>query len=473
MAGLTDEEMAALEAKHGGLTDEQMAAKEASFSGKPSMADIIRKRRDAAGDPELAPPVQPPPTMLQSAASGVGQGMTLGFGDEIGAAFATLPEMTKRAGQSLGLTPKPNADIEGHFDQESANAAADKQRGTIADYYRRERDSRSADNKTAEEANPRTFGAGKLAGNIAVPIPGGAGVGLVGKMGVGAAKGAGFGALTGLGESTSDLTRGDYSGAAKDTAKGAGLGAAGGALGGAADAGLSKLGSRFSGAAKAIKDEADAAAYAKLQKSKIGGVRQKFGEDLREQERLTDNSANANLPQAERDAAAAELASPEGKARALRAAQALRSQIPGRRGELEAAQQELANVPADAAAASDAKFGGHPIIREAWPRIKHYALPAIGAGLGSWAAGPEGAVAGAAVGQMMGRPGRALVNFARKPEVQSAAMGQLSSLADAAGGAARKAAAPSLLEQYLSQPAVDDDERQKQAAAHFTKSTGG
>ncbi len=425
---------------------------------------------------------QPPPTGLQSAASGVVQGASLGFGDEIHAGLDTANEAINRGVKSFGRflgNPEDQANIEGHYDQDSANAADDKQNGSLMDYYRQMRGNYRDENKAAQTANPKLYGTGKFAGMLAVPVPGGAATTVAGKIGRGAGVGSGFGALNALGESEADLTKGDVGGALKDTAKGGAYGAAGGALGGLASAALGGLASKFGGKAKDIRIEEDAKALAKLQASRVGAVRQKLQVDKRADERGLADSVNPNLPTAIRQRAADELASPEGKARALRSAQALQDQMPGYRGELEAAQNDLANAPADAAAAVGEKFGGNPIVRKGWPRLLHYGVPALGAYVGGHLAGPEGAAAGGALGLMAGRPGRALTNYVKTPEVQAQALRGLSMGSSGLGVAAAKTGAvagaesgspqASGLEQWLNSPPKPDDEREQDGADHFSR----
>lgn len=100
-------------------------------------------------------------------------------------------------------------------------------------------------------------------------------------------------------------------------------------------------------------------------------------------------------------------------------------------------------------------------------------LMATGAAPGMAAHNP--AMAGAAG---IGLPIAAHLWKSRGPATAAPLLRLGSKAAGAVGGAVNQApagaaAAGSLLEQYLNQPVVDDDERQKQAAAHFTQSTGG
>ena len=139
---------------------------------------------------------------LESAALGAGQGMTLGFSDEAAAAMDWLAGkmgVGNPLATSLG-NPETYQDFR--------------------EFYRR----RMAE---AQRQNPKSYGAGQLAGAVAVP-----GSGLKAVVSQAAAQG--------LGQSESDLTEGDVGGAVADTAKGAAIGAAGFGAGKALGVGMSK-----------------------------------------------------------------------------------------------------------------------------------------------------------------------------------------------------------------------------------------
>lgn len=127
---------------------------------------------------------------------GLQQGLTLGFGDEL-----------------LGVLGGASDALSG---------------GKFAEGYRRERDTNRAYGSAAQEQHPVATVGGELLGGAATAfVPGlGASATLAGNVG----KGAAIGAAQGLGSSNADLTRGDFAGAARDTAIGAGIGAATGAV---------------------------------------------------------------------------------------------------------------------------------------------------------------------------------------------------------------------------------------------------
>lgn len=130
---------------------------------------------------------------LESALAGAGQGISMGFGDELSGAAGYL------AGK-LGLVPDMGYE-----------------------YYR---EGARAQDKAAQEANPKTYGGSQLAGGIStLVIPGlGAAKTIKGAAGLG----AGMGAATGIGASEADLLSAQM---AKDAALGAAIGGGSGAAG--------------------------------------------------------------------------------------------------------------------------------------------------------------------------------------------------------------------------------------------------
>jgi hypothetical protein len=136
----------------------------------------------------------PQKSILESLLRGGAQGASLGFADEMAGAL--------KAATRFGSMPR-------------------------AEDYRAGRDSYRAEDKLAEQSNPTTFGAADIAGTLATaPLSGAANT-----VKSAAATGAKLGGLLGLGKSESDLTQGDWTGNAVDTAKGAITGAVLGPLG--------------------------------------------------------------------------------------------------------------------------------------------------------------------------------------------------------------------------------------------------
>jgi hypothetical protein len=104
--------------------------------------------------------------------------------------------------------------------------------------YKLGRDSKREDIAELRAAEPAAFNAGQVAGTVAtaaIPI---AGAGKLAQAGRVVAEGA----ASGLGSSEADLTKDDWSGAARDTAIGAAVGAVGAGIGAAGGALASRLG---------------------------------------------------------------------------------------------------------------------------------------------------------------------------------------------------------------------------------------
>ena len=109
--------------------------------------------------------------------------------------------------------------------------------------YEQARDESRNEYTKAEEANPKTFMAGNVAGAVAPAIAatiatgGTAAPAIIPTLGRSIAIGAGQGAIDALGRSEADLTKGEFTDAAKDTARGAAIGTvAGGVAHGASKA---------------------------------------------------------------------------------------------------------------------------------------------------------------------------------------------------------------------------------------------
>lgn len=135
-----------------------------------------------------------PSGAVESVVRGAGQGVTLGFGDELAAA----------AGAAIGNSSQP----------------------TFIGRYREIRDSLRRDNDAAKKSHPIAFGLGEVAGGMPLAI---AAPGAKPNAGRLIASGAGLAGATGAGESTAE----DAEGVAKDAGKAAAVGGAltGGVLG--------------------------------------------------------------------------------------------------------------------------------------------------------------------------------------------------------------------------------------------------
>ncbi len=154
---------------------------------------------------------QPQVDKSTSAARGAVQGASYGFGDEIAAAVDTGVSKVPGLREFAQMLHGDNLPI----DDPSLT-------------YSQRRDAYRAKNEQAQQANPKTYIAGELAGGLAAPIPGGAavkGATAGAKIASVAKTGAKVGAAAGLGMSKADLTQGEYGKAATDTAIGAATGA--------------------------------------------------------------------------------------------------------------------------------------------------------------------------------------------------------------------------------------------------------
>lgn len=240
-----------------------------------------RARRKAP----VAQPVREQPgtfdTRSQSGAAlrGAGQGLSLGFADELSGLVGGGVGALSRAGVALLKTPLgrqairarlgakanglPDAAIDAITDSAADQSAfevlgtkprAQGGKGLEGATYSASRDAARSDNDEAERANPGTYGAAEFVGGIAAPVPGpGAAKPLqtIGNRMLQLAKyGAKVGALSSLGSSQADLTEGDVGNAAVDAALGAGTGAAGAAIiGTGMDVGPARL-AKLTGLAK-------------------------------------------------------------------------------------------------------------------------------------------------------------------------------------------------------------------------------
>ena len=134
-----------------------------------------------------------------SAVRGAAQGVTMGLADE-----------------ALGAIGVPVQKAMDAFTGNKLNENA-----TLKELYQRLRDDERLKDKTAKEANPKTYMGGEFAGGMASTV-------IPGTQGNTAAKLAALGGIQGLGNSTADLTEGDVTGAAIDTGIGGTLGVAAG-----------------------------------------------------------------------------------------------------------------------------------------------------------------------------------------------------------------------------------------------------
>lgn len=240
--GLTDEEMAALEAKDKakrGLTDEEMAQLEAqqkpAQANEPSFLDKTGDILKGAGEKALGlgakalqyqmNPIATAKALTDLSPQGLGGAVVHGAGKGLSAGFIDELEGVKGAWNELR---RPIAELTGTADLEGLSP----QPQSLADAYRRARDQRRHDDAVAQAAHPEEFAGSELGGGIvsslAIPVT---------KAGPAAriAQAGGIGGAFGLGNSEEK----DAGGLLKDTGTGMALGAA--------TQGLAEGGSRFFG----------------------------------------------------------------------------------------------------------------------------------------------------------------------------------------------------------------------------------
>lgn len=258
------------------MTDAEMAAPPA---GKRGLTDA-----------EMAAASKPGPGAVESFGRGVGQGGTLGFGDEIAAGLDTavskVPGLRDVAqwlepGRKLSPLNDPNVT-----------------------YEQRRTEHRNV-NAEAQQANPVAYGGGELAGAVATSvIPG-----VAPARGAGLAAMAGKAALVGganaLGNSEADLTKGEFGQAAIDTGTGAAIsGLTAGVLGAA--------GRKLTGGAekRSLGQLQDELTRSDQSGSVSQGLRKKVAsdlEDIRNTLEKPENAKIAKLIQSDPEKAASEI----------------------------------------------------------------------------------------------------------------------------------------------------------------------
>lgn len=184
--------------------------------GNPFATDAPPPQSNVVPKPTLPPDVKPPMSQGEAFATGVEQGISFGWSDELrglAAGLATIPgggsalDLAKLAWGSY--TKDPNA-----VTAEAYNKAVAEARRVLAE---------------AKQHYPGTVLGGELAGGVAVPLPGGpltsAGRTTAARVGSSALQGGLAGGLSGAGSAEGDISQ-RVGPAAIGTAGGAGIGAA-------------------------------------------------------------------------------------------------------------------------------------------------------------------------------------------------------------------------------------------------------
>jgi hypothetical protein len=192
------------------------------------MDNEVPKWDDTSEVDELeASPEREETSQIIAGLSGIGQGATLGFGDEIGAAIATLP--AKAIEMISEQIPGAAANVDKQLREQGFTGSAIESKG-IKDTYKDIRDTTRDYQRQLKEDHPLTSLGSEIVGGMGTGF--GAlgnvakGAGLGSKVAKGAALGAAQGGVSGAGYSEED----SLAGVAKDTGTGALLG---GVIGGA------------------------------------------------------------------------------------------------------------------------------------------------------------------------------------------------------------------------------------------------
>lgn len=187
-------------------------------------------------------------TRAEGLGRGIAQGATLGTADEIGGLYGSGFEAIQRLLNRLGLADKSPGQVAEEL--EAKGFTGDVGPTSLEETYRQYRDIQRERDKEVREATPGSFMAGELAGGMLLPGAGAGkfiskGAGALGRAKRASAVGGGFGAAAGLGTTEADLTKGEFTEAARDVGASTLAGATAGG-------GLSLAGSAARGITKAI-----------------------------------------------------------------------------------------------------------------------------------------------------------------------------------------------------------------------------
>jgi hypothetical protein len=175
-------------------------------------------------------------TRAGAALRGGGQGLTMGFSDELRGLHGASEELSGQLGEAMGTPGKVLADYPGR-------PLAD----ALLRRYKADRDAARMEQRQAEETQPAAYRASEFAGGMLSPSPGSKAKGLarvaqMAKQGAltGAVAGAGL-SEAGIGAASGEESRG-LGGLAADTAAGGGLG---GLIGGTVGPAVARGGEKF------------------------------------------------------------------------------------------------------------------------------------------------------------------------------------------------------------------------------------
>lgn len=404
------------------------------------------------------------PGIGESAVRGLAQGSTLGFGDELGAAFAPLTDKVFEA-----LNPEAKK-----IDPLAA--------------YRDTRDRERAANAAAEKANPLTYGGGQLLGGVATD----AALGGLGAKGL--ASVAGQGAAMGLGNSEADLTRGQFGKAGLDTLVGGALGAGayglGQGVGALAGKAKGAIGNRLQSIEQSVaaKAAAEAAAETASARSAAGRAAQDTYRQVENIRDLGPDRLAQALPGGRLPAGVADLRDELSNELARKSVR----NLPGSAAEKDATAHALRMAaqeePARAAAAAERMLSRDTAKQQVMDRVKRYALPLAGGAVNAVLGDDDSnRLARFGVGALAGRGAsptmHALRRMLQNPAVQHAGLSALDSLLPAAGPAISNAVGdvertaaskfPGLtgwLEEAAGTASADDQRDKQLASSNFQRS---
>lgn len=365
-----------------------------------------------------AAPTDEHSSTLSALAQGAGQGVTLGFQDEVNGAIQALGD------KLMGNSPE----------------------SSLGELYRRNRDSfrREADATKAE--HPLAYGGAELAGGLASSFLPGLGISKGAKAAQVLLKSALAGGVGALGQDQADLTRGEYGRAALDTGVGTALGAGAGGIG----IGLGGLGQKAFQRVAGI-DEAVARKAAEAAAAETASARSAAGRAAQDAYKQLEHLRELGKLRALSPEEAQVAASLEGEL-GDKAQQKLLSSVAAKDATSAAYVDALQSEAQRAKDIAAQKLSGGDAMSQLKARALRYGLPAVGGALaGMTGFGGHGGLVGAGSGALMGAGLRpmmhSMLRMASQPSVaRPAAQLAGNALSSLAAPLATHSAAPASLE---------------------------
>lgn len=197
------------------------------LSATPSFDETSPVKFEDTSEPVI--PTAPESRKLEALTKGIGEGLTFGMADELGAATQTGADTLMRLANKLGLAKESPSQV-------SERLAAQEVTGDvgpigIGNLYRTAKGEQVAERESLEEQHPYITGLGEVTGALAIPTgvlgissKAAKGASTLAKVGKAAAAATAEGAAYGLGKSEADLTKGEIKSSLKDTLLGGLLG---------------------------------------------------------------------------------------------------------------------------------------------------------------------------------------------------------------------------------------------------------